>query len=439
MEQASDVRTDHAERREAARACPECGSAIPVDERYVDWCGSCDWNVDPNPVDPRPGRVAAVRRALARRYGEQLADEMGRRGGLGRPRRDAATVAAVALALLVHGMTVALTVAGVLLVVLGWSTVVQPLIGVVALVMAAVLFPRPARLRKNTPVLYRADAPGLFGLIDEVAAGVGTAGVHAVLVDEDFNASVTTYGFRRRRVLTLGLGIWRVLSPQERVALLGHELGHFAHGDIRYGAITGEALRSLSTWHYALAPTPARGPVDWFVNGVTFLPRRAVQGLLLLLDHLSLRSSQRAEYLADADAAVVGSTEAAVGLMDRLLLARTVQSELRRVSAAASMRGGRGGREVREQAERELWERVAAHADAVPEREVERLRRAGARRGHSVDSTHPPTHLRRHCLLAGDPYPVKITYGDRRVAATAAELAPAEAALARRVVREYAG
>ncbi|MGI5335943.1 M48 family metalloprotease [Streptomyces sp. CA-181903] len=220
------------------------------------------------------------------------------------------------------------------------------------------------------------------------------------------------------------------------MALLGHELGHFAHGDIRYGVVTGGALRTLATWQYTLARTLVRGPMDLFTNGMTFLPRQVVLGLLL--DHLSLRASQRAEYLADADAARVGSTEAAVGLMDRLLLFRTVDSELRRVSAAASMRGGRGGHEAREQAERMLWEGLAAHVGAVPEREVERLRRAGSRRGHSVDSTHPPTHLRRRCLLAGRPQPATIAYGDARLATIAAELAAAEALLARRVVRDRA-
>jgi hypothetical protein len=39
-------------------------------------------------------------------------------------------------------------------------------------------------------------------------------------------------------------------------------------------------------------------------------------------------------------------------------------------------------------------------APSIPAHEYERLRRVGARRGHSVDSTHPPTHLRRTCLLA---------------------------------------
>ncbi|WP_328924206.1 hypothetical protein OG429_05855 [Streptomyces sp. NBC_00190] len=48
-----------------ARECPECGAAVPRDERYVEWCEACDWNVDPGAPDPESGRIASVRRRLA--------------------------------------------------------------------------------------------------------------------------------------------------------------------------------------------------------------------------------------------------------------------------------------------------------------------------------------------------------------------------------------
>ncbi|MCX4633357.1 M48 family metallopeptidase [Streptomyces sp. NBC_01443] len=422
------------------RECPECGAPVPVDERYVDWCAACDWNVDPGAPDPEQGRIPAARRRLAHAYGEQLAAEMERGGGESGPvGRDAATLLAFALSLLVHGVTVMLAVTGILLVVLGWDTGVQPAVGALLLGLAAVLRPRPTRLPKDGPVLYRADAPRLFELIDEVGAAVGTAGVHAVVVDPEANAAVTTYGLRARRMMILGLGLWEILPPQERVALLGHELGHFAHGDTRRGIVTGGALRALATWFYVLAPTPPDGLLDRFVNAVTFLPRWTVYGLLVLLDHLTLRATQRAEYLADVSAAKAGSTEAAVGLMDRILVSRAVGPELRRESVAAQVRGGSAGRQARERAEQGLWERLASHVGAVPEHEYERLRRVAARRGHSVDSTHPPTHLRRRCAATGGPYAAQVTYDEDRASTVAQELAPARAALARRVIRDYAG
>ncbi|MER5779572.1 M48 family metallopeptidase [Streptomyces sp. NPDC002039] len=424
----------------AVRRCPECGAPVPVDEIYVEWCAACDWNVDPGAPDPEPGRVAAFRRRLAHTHGEQLAAELEQVADAGGPRgRSAWSVLAQGVSVLVHSLTALLVVGGVLLIVLGWETGVQPVVGAVSLGVAAVLRPRPGRLPKDGPVLYRADAPELFGLVDEVARALGTAGVHAVVVEPTPNAAVTTYGLRQRRVLYLGLGLWEILGPQERVALLGHELGHFANGDTRRSRLTAGALHSLSVWYYVLGPTPPAGLLDRFVNAFVFLPRCAVLGLLRLLDALTMRASQHAEYLADTSAARVGSSVAAVALMDRLLIAGSVDAALRRESVAAGMRGGRAGRQAREDAEQGLWERVAARFAAVPEREYERLRRVAARRGHSVDSTHPPTHLRRRLVAADGPHPALVSFTGRREAAVGAELAAARAVVARQVVRDFAG
>lgn len=409
-------------------------------ERYVDWCAQCDWNVDPGAPEPGRGRVETVRRRLAHRYGEQLAAEIARSGGeTGPGRLDASSLLAIGLSLAVHAVTVGLMVIAGVLIVGGWYTVVQPVLGALLLGVVAVLWPKPRRLPKHAPLLYRADAPRLFELVDEVAAAVGTYGVHAVAVGPMANAAVTNYGIRRRRALILGLGLWEILSPQERVALLGHELGHFANGDLRSKFVMHWAMGALTRWYYFLLPKPAHNLVDWFVNALLFPPRWAVYGVIHLLDGLTLRASQRAEYLADTGAARAGSTEAAVLLMDRLLICDAVEAEMRRESVAAGVRGGSAGRRAREAAERGLWERLAARMGSVPETEYERLRRVSARRGHSVDDTHPPTHLRRRCLLASGPHRAGVVFDSSRIAAVAAELAPAREELARRVIRDYAG
>ncbi|MCF3181329.1 M48 family metallopeptidase [Streptomyces polychromogenes] len=417
-----------------SQLCPECGHAlVAADERFTSWCADCEWNVDPAPPASGPGRLAAVRRRLARRHGEELAAAMAGEG-TNRPRRDAPSLLALGLALLVHGVTMALAVAGVLLVVLGWETVVQPIGGAVLLVVAFVLRPRMHGIPQAGPVLYRADAPRLFELIDDVAAVTGTAGVHAVVIVADFNAAVTAYGWRRRRVLVLGLGLWEILTPRERLALLGHELGHFANGDVRHGFLICQAMRSLSLWVETLAPSRAHTVWDTLFNIMAYLPRCAAYGLLVLLDHLTLRAAQRAEYQADLSAARAGSTEGAVALLDRVLVADSVQTLMRRESVAAQMTGGAAGRAAREAAERGLWERIAEHVSSIPAHEHERLRRVSVRRGHGVDDTHPPTHLRRECLALSEPQPALVDFGDERAAAVATELAPARTTVARQVV-----
>ncbi|MEV4440915.1 M48 family metalloprotease [Streptomyces sp. NPDC049577] len=431
---------------ENVRACPECGAEVRTDRRFTAWCAACDWNVDPGGPEKEAGRPEELRQASARRHGERLSAEVAA-GGTPTSGWDRAGVLAYVMALAVHGVTVALAVGGILLVVLGWGTLL-PALGAISLVLGCALRPRFGRL-PDGPVLYRADAPQLFALIDEVAVVAGTTGVHAVAVTPDVNASVTTYGWRQRRLLTIGLGLWEYATPQQRIALLGHELGHYANGNVRYGLVVGSAVRSLTEWLYMVQPE-SKSPVFYggrlvgyfraqrvpsVVLNVFYLPARsAVQGLLTLLDRLSSRAAQRGEYLADAIAARAGSTEAAVGLIDCLLVTGSAETLLlREANAARTVR--RGGRAAKPGVDpRGLWERLAAHMASIPEHEYERQRRAGALRGHSVDATHPPTHLRRACLLARPAAPAAVTVDDARQTAIAVELAPAQEQLARQIL-----
>ncbi|MEU1890247.1 M48 family metallopeptidase [Streptomyces pristinaespiralis] len=417
---------------ETVQQCPGCGAEVRTDRRFTAWCAACDWNVDPRGSDERHGALERLRRGLALRNGERLLAEV-MSGATLKPQGDAATVLAYTLSLAVHGTTVALLVTGVLLAVLGWGTA-APLLGGVLLLLAWLLRPRFGELPDDLPVLHRADAPQLFAMIDEVADVAGTAGVHAVVVSDEVNASVTTYGIRQRRLLDIGLGLWEILTPQQRIALIGHELGHYAGGDTRRGLITGNALRSLGIWHFMLQRVPSPTIGEMFLNAVYFLPRCAVLGLLMLLDRLTLRAAQRGEYLADAAAARAGSTEAAVGLMDRLLVADSAEAALLRESNAGQMR--RAGDKSYLEKWRGLWERLAAQIESIPESEIERQRRASELRGHTVDATHPPTHLRRACLLTGEPLTALVVPDEARLAAVADELAAPRERLARRIVKD---
>ncbi|WP_329409614.1 hypothetical protein OG802_11245 [Streptomyces sp. NBC_00704] len=167
-------------------------------------------------------------------------------------------------------------------------------------------------------------------------------------------------------------------------------------------------------------------------------PRLLLRGVLFLLDRLMLQASQRAEYLADRTAAHAGSTAAAVELMDRLLVTDSVGLLLRREANRAAMAGGRGVREAQAGADG-IWERLTAYMASVPESEYERQRRVGVLRGHSVDSTHPPTHLRRTSLTAGPSVTAAVVMDAERERLVAAELAAARTAVARRIVRDGFG
>jgi Zn-dependent protease with chaperone function len=419
--------------RETRQQCPECGTEIRGDSRFTVWCAACDWNVDPEEPQPDTGRLERAERALARRHGEQLLAEM-LSGREPRPRRDASAVAAIALALTVHGVTLALAVGGVWCLLAGWG-VAGVVAGLVLLALAGALAPRVHRLPDDRPVLFRADAPELFALVDEVAHAVGTRSVHAIAVDGSINASVMTYGVRGRRLLVLGMPLWEVLTPAERIALLGHELAHYANGDTRNGLVVGTALRTLSLWHHTLQPLPHPSAIEMVVNALYVVPRLLVRGALVLLVRLTSRAGTRAEYLADRLAARTASTQAAVGLMDRLLIAGPLGLLLRSEANRAALGGSRSTREATARADK-LWELLTTYAASVPEHEYERQRRAGARRGHQIDATHPPTHLRRACLLGGEPMTATVVPQTHRTDQITAELATARTEVARRLLRD---
>ncbi|MBE8474305.1 M48 family metallopeptidase [Streptomyces justiciae] len=420
---------------QVVQPCPQCGVEIRGDRRFTVWCAACDWNVDPQgPVEEKQGRLERRRRTMARQYGERLLEDLAveaERPERERPRQSAAGVLAYAIALLVHGVTLALLVGGLWLLIDGWGGFgMVP--GLFLLGLAVTLRPRLNRLPSGAHVVSRSAAPELYALVDEVAAALGTRSVDVIVLDAQSNASVTHLGVRRR-VLTLGLPLWEVLSPQERIALLGHELGHFTHRDTRHGMVVGTAYSSLTTWRYYLSPITNPTVPEYFVNLFYLLPRWLITGVVLLLDLLTTRASQRSEYLADTAAAQVASTEAAVGTMDRLLVLESIDTTLYREVNARRLRGSR--RLTAEDAEG-LWEALAAHLRSVPESEHERRRRVSARRGHSVDATHPPTHLRRALLLRLPPLPAAVHADSERTARLAAELAQPRAAVALELVRE---
>jgi Zn-dependent protease with chaperone function len=345
-------------------------------------------------------RAQKRRKMRAQRQGQRLLEEIANGASL-RPHRDLSSILARTLAVLVHCSTILLVGVGI------WFLIARPsvtlvVVGVLLLAIAVVLRPHIERLPAHTPLFDRPAAPELFAMVDDIARTVGTRSVNRIGVDGDFNASVSVYGIRGRRLLMIGMPLWVVLSPDERVALLGHELGHLVNGDLRHGALVWSAAESLRSWSYLLRPS-GRGN-DWLVGIFAYLPWKAVQGIRTLLYRLTFRAAQRGEYLADRFSASAGGAEAASSLLDKIFLESVVSGTIDRERSLGQV-GPRthGNRDERVDA---LWQRIVETVNSVPESEIARRRLAGEKRGHAVDSSHPPTHLRRAILLlaqAGSP------------------------------------
>jgi Zn-dependent protease with chaperone function len=218
--------------------------------------------------------------------------------------------------------------------------------------------------------------------------------------------------------------MWAVLEPQERVALIGHELGHQVNGDIRRMRPVAMALRTLARWHELLRPTARSrvrgrvsnrwnpsGLIEWIILPLVLVPltalTSAVGGLLVAL---SSRQGLMCEYRADQMAAQVGGTDAAVAMMEKLLVASTCMKFVTQ--------------KLRFESEIDPWAAVANYARGIPTREWERLRRVGLIRLPAVDTAHPPTQLRADLLAARTGMEARVYCDPARLAAIDEQLAP---------------
>ncbi|MEV7119873.1 M48 family metallopeptidase [Kitasatospora griseola] len=421
-----------------AERCPECRSALAVNERFPTWCPSCEWNLlppEPAPADRTPRqqrkeeraerREEAARRDVRERSEQVFTLVSEDRSGL----RDSSAAAAFALAGVVHlvSLTVLLLGLGLVLGLLlpGWP---GRILGVIALGIAFQLRPRLGRPTRDG-ALDRAAAPTLYGLVDRISAELGAPKVDSIVVDAEWNASFGVRGLRRHRQLTIGLPLWTVLTPQQRVAVLAHEIGHCVNGDNRRGLWNGSALNALVEWYRLTVPDRSRaqeGPAglmmmiaDAVANRVLWVLNRAVYGLALLMNRLWLRAGQAAEYRADLLAVRLTSVADTRDALTASLHWPTFETVLHRQRTLP--RGRTGGRP----AGPDLWQSLAEAVRTVPPLETERRLRAAARQGDAVDSSHPPTHLRLRMLTAAPPeqhrHPVVLDSG--RAALIEAELA----------------
>ncbi|HEY2937373.1 MAG TPA: M48 family metallopeptidase [Gaiellaceae bacterium] len=398
----------------STQACPSCETQLPVLAGYLTWCHECGWNLSaPQPLERRDRPVDRLIAVVGRRLGNRLAERLIAAGSL-QPRLTPSRLASYAIAAGVHLLTLALLVGGIVVAALTFPNPFAIVLGLVFVATAWLMRPRLGKLPEEG-VLERSEAPALYALVDEVAAALATPSVDVIAVSDEYNASWAIVGVRRRRVVTLGLPLTSALRPAELVALIAHELAHGRNGDVQRGIFVGSAVNGLGELYGLLAPTAYVHFANLELlarisNGVFWLVSRPVRWLLLLELHLLLRDSQRAEYLADALAADVAGTAAAVALQEKLLLAPTVDGVVQRRMHASNGDG-------------DLFDEIEAAVDGIPERERERRRRVARLEDARLDATHPPTGLRLR-LLEERPRP------EPRVAADVARRTAVDAELA---------
>jgi Zn-dependent protease with chaperone function len=368
--------------------CPSCGARIVHDRAFVAWCAACEWNVDAGQEPAPTGRIARTYERLNRREGESLYRQLLGSQAL-RPRFGVAAALAILLSVAVFAGWALLVAAGVAILV-GSSFIVGQLVGVFLLGLAFVARPRIERRPKGA--LASDAAPELYRLVDDLAARLEAPRVHALVLRPDWNAATFRYGLRQRHALEIGLPLWAALAPDERIALLGHEVAHGVNGDTLRGVVAWNAVQTLAELGNVIVPDrvmPETGdgfvdlaavPVNLLFLGVALL-LYAAAGVVI---SLTFRDGRRAEFYADRLAGSLAGTEAAVRMLGTVRLERAYQRALANAQTGL-IEGG-------------LWPELAHQLRVTPPGEVDRLRRAEQRAGSGFFGSHPPLYQRERLL-----------------------------------------
>lgn len=411
------------------KQCPRCGAAIAADQRFVIWCQTCEWNADPGPRRRLPfaGKQAArdSDRLARRLHADALTHSRARRDKI-------AAALAWSLAAVIHSVTLGLVAGAIAWLALSASVLTPIRFLVAAFGIGVAAFVQPFRRHPPSgPILVRAAAPELFALTDDVAAALRAPTVEHIVLGPDYNAAYLKLT-ARKPAIAVGLALWAALDPAERVALLGHELGHRINADLRRNLVVSGALATLANWQLLLFPAQSiwksrSGPVRP-ATALTHIVEQVLAPLILIplflvvqaigsgLARLVQRQAERCAYYADNLAATVAGTSAAIGLVEKLLVGESCW----RVVVQT----------LRFQHDADPWQPVGEYVRAIPFAEWERLRLVGRRQLKRIDSAHPPTQLRADVLRDRPQRPGLVVLPAARAAAIEAELAQARADLA---------
>ena len=366
-------------RAATVQRCPLCQGELVVEPRVVPWCPACEWNLD---AYDHAHAVGPWRSRLLGRLDHRIAFRLNARAlarvGTRPPARRASLIARlvlVAVALPVLALAPACLVLAGYLIAIGSPS--APVLAPLLVLLALVIRPRLPRLSRDAWVVERTTAPRLFGLLDRIAAASRAPAPQTVILYASSNAFVATLGLRRR-LLAIGLPLWAVLPPQQRIALLGHELGHLVNHDTRRGRIVGLAITTLEELLGFLGGIARK--TAWIATPIVSVPGVPLGLAYALLQLIGERDGQRAEYLADEIAATVAGTEAVVGLFDAFLTLDDVHRVMR-------MSHGDGGSPA-------SWRATAERVETVTRDRMRLLRQRSVRDGASLLASHPPTGLR---------------------------------------------
>ncbi|WP_162301424.1 M48 family metallopeptidase [Cognatilysobacter segetis] len=170
-------------------------------------------------------------------------------------------------------------------------------------------------VRFDPPDGYRLrpdEAPGLFAEVERLRRETGAPKLAAILIDADLNAAAASVprasgllGYTH--YLVLGLPLLQLLSREQMLAVIAHELGHFGG---RHSRFAGWIYRVRVSWYRVLWALDQSG------SSLTRIYRRFFNWYAPFFNAYSFTLARANEYQADAAAArVLGASTTGAALV----------------------------------------------------------------------------------------------------------------------------
>jgi len=185
---------------------------------------------------------------------------------------------------------------------------------IIVLAIMAWVLAKALWVRFDAPQGYRLTreaAPELFRVLDEQRKLLHSGRIHAVLLSNEFNASVVqtprlgVLGWHQNWLI-LGVPLLLALRPEEAQAVVAHELGHLSRNHSRFN---GWIYRVRISWFRVMQ---AFDQTEGFAVGVL---RRFFDWYAPYFDAMSFALARANEYEADAVAAELTSRTALAGAL----------------------------------------------------------------------------------------------------------------------------
>lgn len=405
---------------------------LAVEEDQPPWCERCEWNLDTLAPMERATWFYRSIRTRDHRAGFR-ADRLLATGTPVRPGKGRAFAVLVTISAVLFAVPAAAVVAAV------WLLIAGPVaLGLLLLVFAYAVRPRLGRVKKVLKRHYRLGpdrAPALHALIGRIASSTGAPTPDLLGINTaSWNAGTTVTGLRQRRIMFLGVPLLATLDRAELIALLGHELGHFANRDSWRHTLTRPARVTFGRVAQALRPSRREGIELGFFGFSLLLYEfwRLVTGTiswLFFAVHAAIavfatREDRRAEQQADLLAVAVAGRAPTLRLFDAL-------------SSIPLYHGVVSGATRKGYALRDWQERITQNRARNDGARTARLRQLTIRTEASLFSSHPSTGRRHQFVSALPDSAAAVTVDDAEWATIVRELAPYAEALRKDLAEQY--